>query len=140
MAHSLEVRVPFLDHKLVEFCVRIPTHLKVHRLTTKYILKHAARGLVPDRIIDKKKIGFFHGSIGTWFSAQTEGLISDYLLAPDARSAEFLDRRELERLIQVHSVKPEAGASRFLLAALLLEIWLSDFLPRSVALSFGEAG
>src|SRR2546421_7164322 len=58
MAHSLEVRVPFLDHSLVELCARIPTDLKVRRLNTKHVLKLAARGVIPDRIIDKPKIGF----------------------------------------------------------------------------------
>src|SRR5207253_7693861 len=53
MAHSLEVRVPFLDHELVELAARIPPSLKVRRGTTKALLRHAARGLVPDRIIDK---------------------------------------------------------------------------------------
>ena len=59
MAHSLEVRVPFLDHEFVESARTIPADLKVHRLETKHVLRHAARGLVPDRIIDKPKIGFF---------------------------------------------------------------------------------
>jgi len=49
MAHSLEVRVPFLDHEVVEFCATIPTRLKVRRLNTKHILKESARGIVPDQ-------------------------------------------------------------------------------------------
>ena len=61
MAHSLEVRVPFLDHRVVEYCAGIPAELKVRRLTTKYLLKRASRGILPDRIIDKRKIGFFAG-------------------------------------------------------------------------------
>ena len=47
MAHSLEVRVPFLDHELVELCAAMPASLKVHRGETKHVLRHAARGLVP---------------------------------------------------------------------------------------------
>ena len=53
MAHSLEVRVPFLDHELVELCARIPASLKVRGKATKIVLRSAARGLVPDEIIDK---------------------------------------------------------------------------------------
>ena len=68
MAHSLEVRVPFLDHELVEYCATIPSDLKVRRLQTKQILKDVARGVVPDRIIDKPKIGFFSGAVDGWFS------------------------------------------------------------------------
>ena len=80
MAHSLEVRVPFLDHHFVELCASMPANLKVHRkgrsLETKHVLKHAARGLVPDRIIDKPKIGFFNSAVDGWFRAQTRGAIS----------------------------------------------------------------
>ena len=72
MAHSLEVRVPFLDHELVEYCATIPADFKVRRMTTKYVLKQAARGVIPDQIIDKRKIGFFAGSVDRWFGAQAE--------------------------------------------------------------------
>ena len=58
MANSVETRVPYLDHKLVEFSLSIPSSLKYHNGITKYILKEAARGIIPDYIIDKKKVGF----------------------------------------------------------------------------------
>ena len=92
MAHSLEVRVPFLDHHLVEFCATIPADLKVRRLTTKYLLREVARGLVPERVLEKKKIGFFSHVLEGWFTAQTQGLVGDYLLDAAPRYAEFLDR------------------------------------------------
>jgi asparagine synthase (glutamine-hydrolysing) len=133
MAHSLEVRVPFLDHHLVEYCARIPADLKVRRLTTKYVLKHAARGLLPDRIIDKRKIGFFAASVDGWFRDQARGAISEYLLAPEARYAEFLDARTVRDLVRRHSDQPAAVDARFLLAVLMLEVWLRSFLPRAIA-------
>ncbi len=58
MATSIEARVPFLDHKLVEFSMNIPPSLKTRNGTTKYILKKALRGIIPDEIIDRRKIGF----------------------------------------------------------------------------------
>jgi asparagine synthase (glutamine-hydrolysing) len=58
MAVSLEARVPFLDHKLVEFSMHIPSAMKMRGGTTKAVLKHALRGILPDEIIDRKKIGF----------------------------------------------------------------------------------
>lgn len=63
MAHSLEVRVPFLDHHVVELCATIPARHKIRRLDTKHVLKDLARGLIPDRIIDKPKVGFFNASV-----------------------------------------------------------------------------
>jgi asparagine synthase (glutamine-hydrolysing) len=58
MATSVEARVPFLDHKLVEFSMRIPWQLKIKNGETKYILKKAVEGLIPRNIIYRKKIGF----------------------------------------------------------------------------------
>jgi asparagine synthase (glutamine-hydrolysing) len=134
MAHSLEVRVPFLDHHVVEFCAGMPADLKVHRrgrtLETKHVLKHAARGLVPDRIIDKPKIGFFNAAVDGWFRAQTRGAISDYLLGPSPRYAEMLERAEVERLVRGHADGSSANGY-VLLSVLMLEVWLSEYLPRA---------
>jgi asparagine synthase (glutamine-hydrolysing) len=133
MARSLEVRVPFLDHHVVELCAQIPTDLKVRGITTKYLLKKVARGLVPDRIITKRKIGFFHGAISDWFRAQTSGAISDYLLTPNPRYQEFLDRGVVEHLVHTHTQDRRSQDGRLLLSILLLEIWLSTYLPRATA-------
>jgi asparagine synthase (glutamine-hydrolysing) len=133
MAHSLEVRVPFLDHKVVELCASMPADLKVRRLETKHVLRHAARGLVPDRIIDKPKIGFFNSAVDDWFRAQTRGAISDYLLGPSPRYAEMIDRSEVEQLVKSHAAGSRADNGYALLSILMLEVWLSEYLPRSLS-------
>jgi asparagine synthase (glutamine-hydrolysing) len=140
MAHSLEVRVPSLDHHVVEHCATIPSELKVKGLTTKYLLKHAARGVVPDWVIDKPKVGFFNAAVGGWFAAQTNGVIADYLLAPAPRYAEFLDRREVARLVPRSADSRQSSApSHLMLAILMLEIWLVEYLPRALALEPRQA-
>jgi asparagine synthase (glutamine-hydrolysing) len=131
MAHSLEVRVPFLDHEFVELCALMPGDLKVRRLTTKYILKQTARGLIPDRTINKKKVGFFRGSVGGWFQAQADRSIREYLLRPDARYAEILDPGAVRGLIERQAAEVETPERHLLLAILMLEIWLSSYLPRA---------
>jgi asparagine synthase (glutamine-hydrolysing) len=131
MAHSLEVRVPFLDHEVVELCAAIPTRHKVHRLDTKHVLKHAARGLVPASAIGKRKVGFFQGVADGWFRAQARGAISDYLLGPSPRYAEILDPRGIERLVAKHLEDPGSRHTYGLLSVLMLEIWLSTYLPRA---------
>jgi len=133
MAHSLEVRVPFLDHHVVELAARIPASAKVRRLETKHVLKLASRGLVPDRIIDKPKIGFFNAAVDVWFRNQTRGAISDYLLGPSPRYAELLDRQAVERLVRAQAAGGSGAGGHALLAILMLEIWLSEYLPRATA-------
>jgi asparagine synthase (glutamine-hydrolysing) len=129
MAHSLEVRVPFLDHEFVEFSATIPSNLKVRRLNT-HLLKEASRGIVPDRIIDKPKTGFFNAAVGSWFEAQAGRAIDDYLLASEPRYAEFLDTREVGKLVMHHRETRDRDTGNLLLALLMLEVWLSTYLPR----------
>jgi asparagine synthase (glutamine-hydrolysing) len=133
MARSLEVRVPFLDHKVVEYCARVPADLKIRRLRTKHLLKEAARGLVPDQIIDKRKIGFFRGATRSWMAAQMDGAIEDYLLAPAPRYAEVLDPAAVRRLVEGHASGRDRSHVQLLLAVLMLEVWLTSCLPRAAA-------
>ena len=102
MAHSLEVRVPFLDHEFVELAATIPADLKIRGRTTKYLLKNAARGVVPDHVIDKPKIGFFAGTVTRWFEAQAKRSIPMYLLDSDPHYGPFLDPQEVRRLVERH--------------------------------------
>jgi asparagine synthase (glutamine-hydrolysing) len=139
MAHSLEVRVPFLDHEVVEYCAQIPSALKVRRLTTKYVLRRAARGLVPDDIIDKRKLGFFRGASSGWLKAQMEASVREYLLAPDARTEEFLDRRVVERMLHDHASGRDTSKVYLLLALLLLEVWLTTYAERALPTSPSNA-
>jgi asparagine synthase (glutamine-hydrolysing) len=132
MAHSLEVRVPFLDHHVVEFCATIPARHKVRRLNTKHVLKHVARGLIPDRIIDKPKIGFFNSTVEGWFRNQATSAVSDYLLGPSPAYAELLDRSRVEALVRDHVTGRDTSNSYTLLSVLMLEIWLSSYLPRAI--------
>jgi asparagine synthase (glutamine-hydrolysing) len=132
MAHSLEVRVPFLDHRVVEYSAGIPAELKVRRLTTKYLLKRASRGILPDRIVEKRKIGFFAASVDGWFRDQAGGAIAEHLLAPQPHYAEILDPQGVRDLVRRHAEAPDRADARLLLAILMLEVWLSTFLPRAL--------
>ena len=136
MAHSLEVRVPFLDHHLVEFCARVPASLKVRRATvTKYLLKRAARGHIPDEIIDKPKVGFFNQAVSGWFRAQASGAVADYLLDDGARYPDLLERSEVSAMVADHAAGRDPGAAPTLLSILMLEVWLKTYLPRARAAS-----
>lgn len=129
MAHSLEVRVPFLDHEVVEYAAGVPAGQKVARLRTKVVLKRAARGLVPDRIIDKRKLGFFASSADGWLRSQVDGALADYLLVDRPAVGEFLDSARIRRLVESH-IDGSGDNANALLSLLMLEVWLSSAIPR----------
>ena len=130
MASSLEVRVPFLDHRLVELCARMPVSLKLSGHTTKAILRSVARGLVPENVLDRPKVGFFSSAVGHWFDQQIGGEIVDRLLDPGARFAAYVDQNEVEQLLRR---KGSYRSSKLLLTLLMLDIWLASYLPRATA-------
>ncbi len=68
MAAGIEARVPFLDYRLVEFALQMPAHLKYKDDTTKYILKKACEGIIPDEVIYRKKVGF-NAPTTRWFKS-----------------------------------------------------------------------
>jgi len=128
MAHSLEVRVPYLDHRVVELCSTMPTRLKLGNGSTKRILRSVAKGLVPDSVLERRKVGFFSGAVEQWFRGQIDGSVGELLLRGDARYTEFIERSEVKRLID------NGGSyrrSKLLLSVLMLELWLSSYLPNA---------
>jgi asparagine synthase (glutamine-hydrolysing) len=130
MAHSLEVRVPFLDHHVVELCAQIPPELKVRGRTRKYLLRRVAAPLVPPHVLRKRKVGFFHSAAGTWFRNQADTSIAEYLLSEDPAFGHFLDAHKVRTLVADH--RRTGVHSRLLLAILMLEVWLRHFLPRAL--------
>ena len=124
MMASLEARAPFLDHELAEYAATIPFNLKLRGSTTKHILKEAARGLLPDAIIDRQKHGFGI-PLGAWLRRDMTP-VRDLLLSRTARERGLLEMTVVERLIDEH----EAGRrdhNRQLWALLTLEEWHRQF-------------
>lgn len=132
MAHSLEVRVPFLDHPLVEFCATVPANMKIRRLRGKYLLRHVARGLLPPEIVDKKKVGLFNEAINSWFEAQGRESIRRYLMQPEPAYAAILDPDQVRNLVNRYAAAPSKRAGQLLLSILMLEVWLTTYLPRAM--------
>jgi asparagine synthase (glutamine-hydrolysing) len=132
MACSLEVRVPFLDHELVELCATIPTEHKVHRLQGKHVLREASRGLIPDFVLAKKKKGFFNEQVGTWIGAAGGALVDSVLLGPDPAYAQVIDQSAVRRAVSEFR-SGRAANEKLLLALVMLELWLGEYLPRALA-------
>ncbi len=111
MAASIESRVPFLDHTLVEFAARIPDSLKIRGRTHKYILKAAIRDLLPRAMVHRRKMGF-PTPLRQWLmEARAEPLYAR-LRARDGLLAAYLNRRELEALIHRHRSGREDATDR----------------------------
>jgi len=125
MATSLEARAPLLDHELVEFAARIPSQLKLHRLTTKYILKKSLEGLVPNENIHQKKHGF-GVPVGTWFRRGLAGYVRDMLLGSPADRRGYFSENAVRRLLDEHqSGRRDHGARLWTL--LSFEVWQQVF-------------
>lgn len=124
MAHSLEVRVPFLDHRLVEWAARLPPSMKVHRTTTKRILKHLGRRMLPDSTVAKRKVGFFRFALDAWLLAQLRDEWTERLRSEDARFREHFDRGSVDALVAAYVRDPTEDRARLVFAVILLEAWL----------------
>src|SRR5688572_28477700 len=98
MAASLEARVPLLDHKLIEFVTKIPAHLKLKNLETKYIFKKAMEGVVPREILYREKQGF-GVPIGDWINLQLKDRISQTLLEKRTLERGYFAPRYIETLL-----------------------------------------
>lgn len=120
MAVSLETRAPFLDHWLVELAAAIPANLKLNGSVTKYILKRAARGLLPDSIIDRPKHGF-GVPLGAWLRRDMRP-VREVLLDRKARERGLLNMTAVEKLIDDHTNRYRDHGQR-LWGLLTLEWW-----------------
>src|SRR6185503_703069 len=129
MAHSIEARPPLLDHHLVEFAATVPSHLRLHDGTTKYLFKQAMRGLLPADIIDRPKRGFAV-PLARWFRGQLAGFARDILLSDTTRQRQYLNTDYLERLIDRHAQGRDLDLQ--LWTTMSFELWCRQFLDSPV--------
>ena len=126
MWHSLEVRVPLLDHRIVEYANNLPLSMKYHDGILKYPLKKLLEGKVPDELITRRKTGFGM-PIKHWLKGHFYEFSRDLLLSSDARIHAWLDQQAIGRLIEGNR-NGKRDLSRRIWSLLWLEQWL-----RSVA-------
>lgn len=99
MAHSLEARVPFLDHKFAEFLITIPSKYKLKGLVEKYILRKAMKGLIPDRIINRRKHGFTV-PIAEWMQNGLKEYVTNLLSRERINSMGFWNFEYINKLME----------------------------------------
>lgn len=123
MASSLEVRSPFLDYKLVEFCARIPTSLKVHGVNQKYLLKQAFKKELPAAIAGRSKAGFSL-PLADWFRGELRSLAHDTLLGSRSRISGLCNPAKIKMMLADHAARKHNWHIQ-LWRLLVLETWLS---------------
>ena len=126
MSTSIESRVPFLDHVLVEFAARLPDRLKLSGFTTKRILREAVRGVVPDSILTRPKMGFpvpFSG----WVGGAWNSCARDVLLDRRTRERGLIDAPAVERMLDDHR-DGRARQGDAIWALMNLELWYRTFI------------
>jgi asparagine synthase (glutamine-hydrolysing) len=128
MAHSLETRSPFLDHELMEFAASLPPSYKIAGSEQKHVLKSALRGLLPDSILDRPKMGFAV-PLARWFREELRGLPADVLLDPQSLDRGYFQRQEIERLIHQHR-RGAADHGHRLWSLLQFEYWHQEVVQK----------
>lgn len=130
MANSIELRVPFLDHKLLEFAASLPGNYKVRGFKTKYIARRVFGNQVPREILERKKAGF-PVPYDSWLRKDLKGWLRDILLDRKTLARGYFDKRCIERLISENLRGGDHCKQLFSLA--VLELWHRVFLDKDMA-------
>ncbi len=125
MATSLEVRVPFLDNRVVDFVSRCPSRYRVRGFGLKRLLKFALKGVVPDFVLARSKRGF-GGPMGTWLKQDLRPLVSQLLDPGRLRQSGLFDPACVSRILAAHDAGWE-DYTEAIMAMLVFEIWRERF-------------
>jgi asparagine synthase (glutamine-hydrolysing) len=124
MAASIESRVPFLDHKLVEFATRLPIDMKLRGATTKYVLRKAMADVLPERILNRKKMGF-PVPVGDWLRGEFRSIVDEYVLSERVRARGLFNHEFVRTLVSRHYAGENHTERIWML--LNIEIWFRRF-------------
>lgn len=125
MAHSLECRQPFLDHRVVEYAARLPVSLKFRRGQGKLLLRNTFKSQLPNEIWNRSKMGF-GVPLDHWFRNELREMAHDVLLGGTATDRGYFQAAAVERLLSEHEQERFDHAYR-LWALLVLELWLREW-------------
>ena len=126
MANGLEVRVPYLDQKIVEYVERLPSNYHIRYGIRKWIHKHVCSDYLPKQIINRKKRGFGANVVDGWFKESLSNDFSGILLDKNSLMYEFLKPKEVLSLYKDHTDGKEVNY-KILFSLIVLEKWLRDY-------------
>lgn len=124
MAASIEARMPFMDHKLAEFVSSLPDKYRVRGKQTKWILRETMKGLVPEEILNRPKVGF-RLPVNEWFQGKMKDYLHEQLFGQDSISSKFYVKKSLGRIFSEHT-KGRQNHEKLLWTLLNLELWLKE--------------
>jgi asparagine synthase (glutamine-hydrolysing) len=124
MANSVELRVPLLDHRVLEFAAALPPEMKLKGLRTKHILKRALSDRVPKEILERRKTGF-PVPFQKWFSGELKEFVHDLLTDSRTRHRGYFDNRAMAALLAQSQSGTDLSAEIFSLVT--LELWHREF-------------
>jgi asparagine synthase (glutamine-hydrolysing) len=127
MQNSLEIRSPFLDHRLVEYVSMLPDRFKLKTLQTKYILKKVAEKYLPDEVIYRPKKGFGI-PITQWLREDLKEPMMDLLSKDRLESQGIFDYQAIHKLIDDH-LNLRTNNRKLLWALLSLQLWIDEYKP-----------
>ena len=128
MQHSLEVRVPFLDHKFIEFCSTIPAEMKIKWLQKKYLLKKAVRDLLPREVIDHRKQGFV-GPMTSWLKNELKPFVHDTLSETNLRKHNLLNYTTVQKILEEHFSGKEIHDT-LIWSMLIFQTWYDIYIDK----------
>jgi len=132
MANSIELRVPFLDHRILEFAATLQENQKVRGFTTKFMAKFALEGRVPHEILHRKKAGF-PMPYETWLRAELKDWVKDVLFDRETTARGYFNRGAVESLIADNT--HNGRHARELFSLVILELWHRSILNGEYALN-----
>jgi len=124
MAASIESRVPFLDHKLVELTAQMPVNMKLRGKETKFLLREAMKGILPDAILERAKMGF-PVPVGNWFRHQFRHIVDEYVLSERSLARGIFNADFVREIVAKHNTGENHDERLWFLVN--FEIWQRRF-------------
>ena len=128
MANSIELRVPLLDHRVLEFAAKLPADLKLRGMNGKFLLKKCFEGRVPRETIERKKAGF-PIPYESWFRNELRPFLRELLLGDQARERGYFRPEAIESLLDRDA---GSGHAKELFALVVLELWHRIFIDKAL--------
>jgi asparagine synthase (glutamine-hydrolysing) len=130
MAHGVEVRSPLLDHVLIDYVSTLPTKYLIKGLTTKYLLKQITHQFIPEKLLNRPKMGFAIPR-ASWLRNELKEIRNDYLLDQTATRRGWINQAELLKVLALHDEGMDQD--QIIWPLLMVEIWARTWLDQPIS-------